>query len=82
MALSGLDLESQIRGYLMGPIVAFNEYIFSDVIPSFGNLDERANKVAEDYYNRIGSQRLVKIATSLWGLSLRMQRTKESTGTK
>ena len=56
MAFSGLYLESQIRGYLMEPFVAFNEYIFSDVIPSFGNLDERANKVAEDYYNRIGSQ--------------------------
>jgi len=56
MALSGVYLESQIRGYLIGPIVAFNEYIFSDVIPSFGNLDERANKVSEDHFDRIGSQ--------------------------
>lgn len=39
----------------MGPIVAFREYIFRDVLPAFSNLNERAEQVANEYYGRIGS---------------------------
>jgi hypothetical protein len=30
--------------------------IFQHVLPAFGNLDERANEVADDYYHRVGGQ--------------------------
>jgi hypothetical protein len=46
----------QINGYIIGPIMAFRKYIFRDVLPAFGNLDERAEEVAEEYYNRLGSE--------------------------
>ena len=49
-------LEGQIGGRLVGPIIAFREYIFRDVLPAFNNIDERARQVAEDYYNSVGSQ--------------------------
>lgn len=53
--MNGSYLASRIRG-LSGPIIAFREYVFRDVIPAFSNLDARAEQVAHDYYNRIGSQ--------------------------
>jgi hypothetical protein len=46
----------QINGYIMGPMIAFREYVFRDVLPAFGNLDKRAEEVANEYFNRIGSQ--------------------------
>jgi hypothetical protein len=54
--MTGGYLEMQINGYIIGPIMAFRKYIFTDVIPAFGNLDRRADKVADEYYNEIGSQ--------------------------
>ena len=54
--MNGAYLEMQIRGYIIGPIIAFREYIFSDVLPAFGDLNERADKVAQEYYDTIGSQ--------------------------
>lgn len=42
--------------WAIGPIIAFRKYIFKDVLPVFGNLDERAEEVANEYYDRIGSQ--------------------------
>jgi hypothetical protein len=53
--MNGSYLASQVRR-LSGPIIAFREYAIRDVIPAFGNLDARAEQVANDYYNRIGSQ--------------------------
>jgi hypothetical protein len=32
----------QINGRIVGPIIAFREYIFRDVLPAFGNIDARA----------------------------------------
>ena len=34
---------------IIGPIMAFRKYIFTDVIPAFGNLDRRADKVADEF---------------------------------
>jgi hypothetical protein len=41
---------------MLGPITAFREYIFRDVLPAFGNINERARQVAKDYYDRIRVQ--------------------------
>lgn len=54
--MTGGYLEMQISGWIIGPIIAFRKYIFRDVLPAFGNLDKRAEEVAEEYYNWIGSQ--------------------------
>jgi hypothetical protein len=54
--MTGGYLEMQINGYIIGPIIAFRKYIFRDVLPAFGNLDKRAEEVANEYFNLIGSQ--------------------------
>ena len=54
--MNGAYLEMRIRGYIIGPIIAFREYIFSEVLPAFGDLNDRADKVAQEYYDTIGSQ--------------------------
>src|SRR5207245_215512 len=54
--MTGGYLEMQINGYIIGPIIAFRKYIFRDVLSAFGNLDKRAEEVADEYYNRIGAQ--------------------------
>ena len=51
----GRYLATQVGTRIIGPIMAFREYIFRDVLPAFDNLDERAQRVAHDYYNRAGS---------------------------
>lgn len=53
--MNGSYLASRIR-HLAGPLIAFQEYAFRDVLPAFGNIDARAEQVANEYYNRIGSQ--------------------------
>lgn len=53
--MNGDYLGMQIR-YAMRPIIAFREYIFGDVLPAFGDLEKRANKVATEYYKRILSE--------------------------
>lgn len=49
-------LERQVGGRLVGPITAFHEYIFRDVLPAFNNIDGRAQQLAQDYYERISCQ--------------------------
>ena len=53
--VNGNYLASRIRR-LSGPIIAFREYFFQDVLPAFADLNARAERVAHDYYNRIGAQ--------------------------
>ena len=53
--MNGRYLELQVRTRVVGPIIAFREYIFRDVLPAFGHLQERADQVAQEYYNQIGS---------------------------
>ncbi|MGA1995558.1 MAG: hypothetical protein ABSH45_07235 [Bryobacteraceae bacterium] len=48
-------MEAQIGGWIAGPIIAFRRYIFRDVLPTFGNLDERASQMAS-HYNRVLAQ--------------------------
>ena len=53
--MNGIYLASQVRR-LSGPVIAFREYVLRDVLPAFGDIDARAEQVANDYYNRIGAQ--------------------------
>src|SRR2546422_886832 len=55
MATAGAYLAYQIRG-LAGQTKRYLETIFEHVVPVFNNLDERAEKVQEDYYNAIARQ--------------------------
>jgi hypothetical protein len=55
-AMNGVYLELLLNGYIIGPISAFRKYIFSSVIPAFGNLEKRAGDVAEEHFSEIGSQ--------------------------
>jgi hypothetical protein len=54
--MDGCYLGMQIRQSIIRPIIAFREYIFRDVLPSFSNLNERANQIGNEYYERMGSQ--------------------------
>ena len=45
----------RVRGGALQRIPAYGECILSDVMPTFSDLDERANKVAEDEFERLGS---------------------------
>jgi len=56
MAVSGGYLAVQIRAAALRQIVGFREYIFGEVLPAFGNLDQKANKVADEYYAQVGAQ--------------------------
>lgn len=47
-------LASQVMR-LSGPVVAFRKYVFSDVLPAFGDLEARAQDFARDYYDHIGA---------------------------
>ena len=54
--MNGSYLDMQIRQWIIGPIAAFREYIFRDVLPAFSNLNERADQIGNDYYERMGKQ--------------------------
>ncbi|MFN0104138.1 MAG: hypothetical protein ACKV2U_18895 [Bryobacteraceae bacterium] len=41
---------------LSGPIVAFREYFFREVLPPFGNIDVRADTLRNECFNNIGRQ--------------------------
>lgn len=47
--MTGGYLASQIRHGAVRPIAAFREYVFRDVLPNFGNLSERADRVENEY---------------------------------
>jgi hypothetical protein len=40
----------------MRPIIAFQEYIFRDVVPQFANLNDRATQAGQEYYQMMISQ--------------------------
>jgi hypothetical protein len=54
--MTGGYLASQVRQRAIRPILAFREYIFRDVVPHFSNLDQRADQVGNEYYERAVSQ--------------------------
>jgi hypothetical protein len=54
--MTGGYLAMQIRGRVIRPIVAFREYIFRDVVPHFGALNERADQIGNEYYEMAISQ--------------------------
>jgi hypothetical protein len=54
--MTGGYLASQVRRRAIGPIRAFREYIFREVVTHFTNLNQRADQVGNDYYDRAISQ--------------------------
>ena len=56
MAVAGSYLATQIRGWLLRPVLFFRQYIFDDILPGLSNLGQKAERMANDYYNHIGSQ--------------------------
>jgi len=56
MAVSGSNLALEFRCAFIRPVLAFSSSIFDDILPAFGNPDERAQKMASDYFNEVGSQ--------------------------
>jgi hypothetical protein len=49
--MTGVYLASQIRQRRIRPIIAFREYIFRDVVPQFGRLNERADQIGNEYFD-------------------------------
>jgi hypothetical protein len=50
--MTGGYLAHQVRQYAIRPIIAFREYVFRDVIPQFCNLNQRADQIGSEYYDR------------------------------
>ena len=56
MSVTGQYLDFQVRQRVIRPVIAFREYIFRDLLPQFGMLDERAEQIADECYNRMTSE--------------------------
>jgi hypothetical protein len=56
MAVPGGYLKTQIERCALRPIVGYRECVFREVLPVFGNLNERAERVAKEHFNRIGAE--------------------------
>ena len=54
--VTGGYLSSQVRHNSLRPIFAFRDYIFRDVLPHFTNISQRADQIADDYYQSSVSQ--------------------------
>jgi hypothetical protein len=50
--VTGGYLAWQVRHRVIGPILAFGENVFREVVPQFSSLDHRANQVGNEYYER------------------------------
>jgi hypothetical protein len=55
MAVDGTYLAVQIRHLPLGNLRAYLEFLFRDVLPPFGNLERRAEQLAEEKLRRSGS---------------------------
>jgi hypothetical protein len=49
-------LAGQFRGRIARPLRAFRKHIFDSVLPAFGDLNERANRVAQESYDKAARQ--------------------------
>jgi hypothetical protein len=54
--MTGEYLAWQIRHRAIGPISAFREYVFHNVVPHFSGLDQRADQIVNEYYEHAVSQ--------------------------
>jgi hypothetical protein len=54
--MDGHNLDIEIREWVIRPIITFKEGVFRDIVPTFSNLDARANRKADEYYERMGDQ--------------------------
>lgn len=56
MSYPGSYMALQINRRFVVPLQLFSRCIFNDVLPSFANLDRRADEEANEYFRRIGAQ--------------------------
>ena len=59
--MNGGYLDMQLRQWIMRPIVAFREYIFSDVLPTFGNLENGGSKSQTNTSTECGRSQPLRI---------------------
>ena len=50
--MTGAYVARDVRVRVMPPLLAFNDDLFRDVLRAFDNLDERANKKANEFFNK------------------------------
>ena len=55
MAYPGSYMALQVNRRFVVPVRLFSQCIFNDVLPSFANLDNRANEEANEYFRRVGA---------------------------
>lgn len=56
MSYAGSYMALQINRRFVVPVQLFSQCIFNDVLPSFANLDRRADDEADEYFHRAGAQ--------------------------
>ena len=54
--MTGGYLAHQVRQHAILPVIAFREYVFRDVIPQFCNLNQRADQIGFEFYDRAITQ--------------------------
>ena len=54
--MTGRYLAHQVRQHAIRPVIAFREYVFRDVIPQFCNLNQRADQIGVEFYDRAITQ--------------------------
>jgi hypothetical protein len=54
--MTGGYLAHQVRQHAIRPVIAFREYVFRDVIPQFCNLNQRADQIGVEFYDRAITQ--------------------------
>jgi len=54
--MTGRYLAHQVRQHAILPVIAFREYVFRDVIPQFCNLNQRAEQIGDEFYDRAITQ--------------------------
>jgi len=55
MAVTGRYISEQIR-LQVTYVTAYSKCVLEDLLPAFGNMEERADKIADEEFNRLGEQ--------------------------
>jgi hypothetical protein len=56
MAVDGVYMSIRVRNSAVRRISAYGEYVLRDVMPTFANLEEKADAVGAAEYERLGAQ--------------------------
>lgn len=55
MAGNGIYMAWRVRTFLLPPVETYGPCVLNDILPSFENLDKRADEIGEKEYERLGS---------------------------